>query len=105
MLYWRLLIVDSTVNPIQIPSKNKEVGTQNKFLLFPVASNGGLAAEALAALASKEDFASVALRSAAAAPVVHGTKPTMLLQVKGRRRVQVRDSSSLYQLENVQNWT
>lgn len=54
-------------------------------------ANCGLAAEALAALATKEDFSNVALRSAAAAPpIAHGTKSLMLLHVKGRRRVQVR---------------
>ncbi|KPI97237.1 Supervillin [Papilio xuthus] len=53
-------------------------------------ANCGLAAEALAALASKEDFSSVALRSAAASTPSHGTKPLMLLHVKGRRRVQTR---------------
>ncbi|KAI8426069.1 hypothetical protein MSG28_005032 [Choristoneura fumiferana] len=54
-------------------------------------ANCGLAAEALAALATKEDFANVALRSAAAAVAPGpGTKPVMLLQVKGRRRVQTR---------------
>ncbi|XP_028168519.1 supervillin isoform X1 [Ostrinia furnacalis] len=56
-----------------------------------VTANCGLAAEALAALATKEDFSNVALRSASAACVpAHGAKPTMLLQVKGRRRVQTR---------------
>lgn len=55
-----------------------------------VVGNCGLAAEALAALATKEDFANVALRSAAlpSAPV-QGTKSMMLLHIKGRRRVQV----------------
>ncbi|XP_068618233.1 uncharacterized protein [Battus philenor] len=54
-------------------------------------ANCGLAAEALAALASKEDFSNVALRSASATNVPsHGTKPLMLLHVKGRRRVQTR---------------
>ncbi|XP_030021747.2 supervillin isoform X2 [Manduca sexta] len=55
-----------------------------------VTANVGLAAEALAALASKEDFSNVALRSAAAPVSAHGTKPLMLLHVKGRRRVQTR---------------
>ena len=54
-----------------------------------VTSNCGLAAEALAALASKEDFSNVALKSATSAAPAHGTRPVMLLQVKGRRRVQV----------------
>ncbi|XP_026317015.1 uncharacterized protein LOC113228083 isoform X4 [Hyposmocoma kahamanoa] len=54
-------------------------------------ANCGLAAEALAALASKEDFANVALRSASNSSVPsQGTKSLMLLQVKGRRRVQTR---------------
>ncbi|KAJ2943631.1 hypothetical protein O0L34_g16744 [Tuta absoluta] len=54
-------------------------------------ANCGLAAEALAALASKEDFSNVALRSASATNVPsQGTKSLMLLQVKGRRRVQTR---------------
>ncbi|XP_049874126.1 supervillin-like isoform X4 [Pectinophora gossypiella] len=54
-------------------------------------ANCGLAAEALAALASKEDFSNVALRSASASNVPsQGCKPLMLLQVKGRRRVQTR---------------
>ncbi|XP_062527081.1 uncharacterized protein LOC101741882 isoform X7 [Bombyx mori] len=56
-----------------------------------VTANVGLAAEALAALASKEDFANVALRSAASGPAPpHGTRALMLLHVKGRRRVQTR---------------
>ncbi|XP_050666476.1 supervillin isoform X3 [Leptidea sinapis] len=56
-----------------------------------VTANCGLAAEALAALASKEDFSNVALRSASATNIPsHGTKPLMLLHVKGRRRVQTR---------------
>ncbi|CAH1638568.1 unnamed protein product [Spodoptera littoralis] len=54
------------------------------------ASRNPLPAEALAALASKEDFAAVALRSAAAAPAAPGARPLMLLHVKGRRRVQTR---------------
>lgn len=62
-------------------------------LFFTATANCGLAAEALAALATKEDFSNVALRSAAAAPsTVNGTKPVMLLHVKGRRRVQVSDT-------------
>ncbi|XP_052741917.1 uncharacterized protein LOC112053498 isoform X3 [Bicyclus anynana] len=56
-----------------------------------ITANCGLAAEALAALASKEDFSNVALRSASATNIPsHGTKPLMLLHVKGRRRVQTR---------------
>ncbi|KAL4711465.1 hypothetical protein ACJJTC_005589 [Scirpophaga incertulas] len=54
-------------------------------------ANCGLAAEALAALASKEDFSNVALRSASTTSVpTQGIKPVMLMQVKGRRRVQTR---------------
>ncbi|XP_047026886.1 supervillin-like isoform X3 [Helicoverpa zea] len=63
---------------------------KHNHVLDKISSNGGLAAEALAALASKEDFSNVSLRSAAAAPLAHGTKPLMLLHVKGRRRVQTR---------------
>ncbi|KAH9635379.1 hypothetical protein HF086_017628, partial [Spodoptera exigua] len=63
---------------------------KQNYVIEKLASNGGLAAEALAALASKEDFAAVALRSAATAPTTHGMRPLMLLQVKGRRRVQTR---------------
>lgn len=64
---------------------------KQNYVLEKLQANGtGLAAEALAALASKEDFSNVALRSAAIAPTVHGTKPTMLLHIKGRRRVQTR---------------
>ncbi|CAH0398859.1 unnamed protein product [Chilo suppressalis] len=56
-----------------------------------VTANCGLAAEALAALATKEDFANVALRSASTTSVpTQGVKPLMLLHVKGRRRVQTR---------------
>ncbi|CAG9794016.1 unnamed protein product [Diatraea saccharalis] len=60
-----------------------------------VTANCGLAAEALAALATKEDFSNVALRSASAASVpalayAHAQKPLMLLHVKGRRRIQTR---------------
>ncbi|XP_045766331.1 uncharacterized protein LOC123868038 isoform X2 [Maniola jurtina] len=56
-----------------------------------ITANCGLAAEALAALASKEDFSNVALRSASATNIPsQGTKPLMMLQVKGRRRVQTR---------------
>ncbi|KAG7295776.1 hypothetical protein JYU34_020830 [Plutella xylostella] len=51
--------------------------------------NHGLAAEALAALATKEDFSAVSLRSAAATPLA-APAPLMLLHVKGRRRVQTR---------------
>ncbi|XP_022829860.1 supervillin-like isoform X2 [Spodoptera litura] len=63
---------------------------KQNYVIEKLASNGGLAAEALAALASKEDFAAVALRSAAAAPAAPGARPLMLLHVKGRRRVQTR---------------
>ncbi|GBP24047.1 hypothetical protein EVAR_10148_1 [Eumeta japonica] len=60
-------------------------------LVSSVASNCGLAAEALAALATKEDFSNVALRSAATSVTPpQGTKPLMLLHIKGRRRVQTR---------------
>ncbi|CAH2245482.1 jg8723 [Pararge aegeria aegeria] len=56
-----------------------------------ITANCGLAAEALAALASKEDFSNVALRSASATNIPsQGTKPLMMLHVKGRRRVQTR---------------
>ncbi|XP_063382167.1 uncharacterized protein LOC134668655 [Cydia fagiglandana] len=52
-------------------------------------ANCGLAAEALAALATKEDFSNVALRSASSTVIPsQGTKSVMLLHVKGRRRVQ-----------------
>ncbi|XP_061714904.1 uncharacterized protein LOC133523383 isoform X2 [Cydia pomonella] len=54
-------------------------------------ANCGLAAEALAALATKEDFSNVALRSASSTVIPsQGTKSVMLLHVKGRRRVQTR---------------
>ncbi|XP_053606861.1 uncharacterized protein LOC128673207 isoform X2 [Plodia interpunctella] len=66
-------------------------GIRDQMLKEKVTANCGLAAEALAALATKEDFSNVALRSAAATSApAHGTKPLMLLQVKGRRRVQTR---------------
>uniref|UniRef100_A0A8D8YEG1 Supervillin n=1 Tax=Cacopsylla melanoneura TaxID=428564 RepID=A0A8D8YEG1_9HEMI len=58
--------------------------------------NAHLAVEALAGLASKEDFAAVSLKSAAStpAPIPHHELlpylPLMLLQVKGRRHVQTR---------------
>ncbi|KAM3966427.1 LOW QUALITY PROTEIN: supervillin [Aphomia sociella] len=63
-------------------------GIREQVLKEKVTANCGLAAEALAALASKEDFANVALRSAASVPAVPAT--VTLLHVKGRRRVQTR---------------
>ncbi|CAH4032886.1 unnamed protein product, partial [Pieris brassicae] len=65
--------------------------TRDALFKEKVTGNCGLAAEALAALASKEDFSNVALRSASATNVPNqGTKALMLLHVKGRRRVQTR---------------
>ncbi|XP_013190593.2 supervillin isoform X1 [Amyelois transitella] len=70
---------------------------RDQMLKEKVTANCGLAAEALAALASKEDFSNVALRSASATNVpAHGTKPVMLLHVKGRRRVQTRLVEPVY---------
>lgn len=63
---------------------------------LPVAQNSTLAVEALAGLASKEDFSSVSLRkSASTSAVPTGStllpyKELMLLQIKGRRHVQTR---------------
>ncbi|XP_041987273.1 supervillin-like isoform X6 [Aricia agestis] len=73
----------------QPPDSQRENGQKENGLREKVTGNVGLAAEALAALASKEDFSSVALRSAAQAPA-QGTRDLMLLHVKGRRRVQTR---------------
>ncbi|XP_059054071.1 uncharacterized protein LOC131848282 isoform X2 [Achroia grisella] len=64
-------------------------GIREQVLKEKVTANCGLAAEALAALASKEDFAHVALRSANVTATTTPVKPT-LLHVKGRRRVQTR---------------
>ncbi|XP_047516386.1 supervillin-like isoform X2 [Pieris napi] len=65
--------------------------TRDALFKEKVTGNCGLAAEALAALASKEDFSNVALRSASATNVPNqGIKALMLLHVKGRRRVQTR---------------
>jgi len=62
------------------------------YYVFPVAKNSNLAVEALAGLASKEDFTAVTLKKSSDEPV--GTllpfKDLMLLQVKGRRHVQTR---------------
>lgn len=60
-----------------------------------MAKNSNLAVEALAGLASQEDFSAVQLRSATSAPSAHLStmlpyKELMLLQVKGRRHVQTR---------------
>ncbi|XP_050351467.1 uncharacterized protein LOC126774154 isoform X2 [Nymphalis io] len=64
---------------------------RDQLLKEKITANCGLAAEALAALASKEDFSNVALRSAAASHALSpGTRALMLLHVKGRRRVQTR---------------
>nr|XP_026499277.1 uncharacterized protein LOC113403058 isoform X2 [Vanessa tameamea] len=64
---------------------------RDQLLKEKITANCGLAAEALAALASKEDFSNVALRSAAASQTLSpGTRALMLLHVKGRRRVQTR---------------
>ncbi|CAH0729952.1 unnamed protein product, partial [Brenthis ino] len=63
---------------------------RDQMLKEKITANCGLAAEALAALASKEDFSNVALKSANVTAPAQGTKSLMLLQVKGRRRVQTR---------------
>lgn len=59
---------------------------------FTVAKNSPLALEALAGLASTEDFTAVSLKKAAS--LSNGNmlpyKDLMLLQVKGRRHVQTR---------------
>lgn len=57
-----------------------------------MAKHSNLAVEALAGLASKEDFTAVALRKATAGPVgsLLPYSDLMLLQVKGRRHVQTR---------------
>ncbi|CAG9561398.1 unnamed protein product [Danaus chrysippus] len=69
----------------QPPATNKQA-TKEK-----VIANCGLAAEALAALATKEDFSNVALRSASANNIPsQGTKSVMMMHVKGRRRLQTR---------------
>lgn len=62
-------------------------------MVFTVAkNNANLAVEALAGLASKEDFTAVTLKKSSDEPV--GTllpfRDLMLLQVKGRRHVQTR---------------
>lgn len=59
-------------------------------LLFSVALNSNLAIEALAGLASKEDFTSVALKKTTVPSALLPFKDVMLLQVKGRRHVQTR---------------
>ncbi|XP_075978885.1 uncharacterized protein LOC142978355 isoform X3 [Anticarsia gemmatalis] len=87
----RALAARTDLRDEYVPTTTPAVqNNKQNYVLEKLQTNGGLAAEALAALASKEDFSSVALRSASTAPLVHGTKPTMLLQVKGRRRVQTR---------------
>ncbi|KAL0822341.1 hypothetical protein ABMA28_004438 [Loxostege sticticalis] len=66
-------------------------GIREQLFKEKVTANCGLAAEALAALATKEDFSNVALRSASSSCIGgQHTKPCMLLHVKGRRRVQTR---------------
>lgn len=61
---------------------------------FPVAKNSPLAVEALAGLASQEDFAAVTLRSTAESTAhlspMLPFKELMLLHIKGRRHVQTR---------------
>ncbi|XP_072947591.1 uncharacterized protein [Epargyreus clarus] len=70
------------------PTAREHLAREKEPVRCVAAGQCGLAAEALAALASREDFASVALRSAAArAPAA--ARP-LLLHVKGRRRVQTR---------------
>lgn len=60
---------------------------------FPVSKNSSLAVEALAGLASRENFSAVALKKVENNPVVREMPPytsLMLLQVKGRRHAQTR---------------
>lgn len=52
--------------------------------------NSHLAVEALAGLASKEDFSSIALKSAKDQTDKESSPKTYLLQVKGRRQIQTR---------------
>ena len=58
--------------------------------LEKLAVNSHLAVEALAGLASKEDFASVALKSAKEKSPDTATPKTYLMQIKGRRQIQTR---------------
>lgn len=61
-----------------------------------MAKNSSLAVEALAGLASKEDFSAVSLRKSSSTSAVHNGstllpyKEIMLLQIKGRRHIQTR---------------
>lgn len=55
-----------------------------------MAQNSNFAIEALAGLASKEDFKSVALKKGSGSTDLQPYKDLMLLQVKGRRHVQTR---------------
>lgn len=59
--------------------------------IFKVAKNSSLAVEALAGLASKEDFTAVALKKASGSVgAMLPYKDLMLLHIKGRRHVQTR---------------
>ncbi|XP_019766886.2 uncharacterized protein LOC109542202 isoform X2 [Dendroctonus ponderosae] len=55
-----------------------------------LAENSNKAVEALAGLASNEDFKAVALKKGAATTLLQPWKQIMLLQIKGRRQVQTR---------------
>lgn len=57
---------------------------------FSVAKNSNKALEALAGLASNEDFKSIALKKSATTIALLPWKDLMLLQIKGRRHVQTR---------------
>lgn len=63
--------------------------------LEQLAKNSHLAVEALAGLASKEDFSSIALKSAANKED-HSGRSMYLMQIKGRRQIQTRLVEPLY---------
>ena len=69
------------------------LGMRNMFFFPTVSQNSGFAVEALAGLASKENFSKIELRKSDGASNNNRLEPylpLMLLHIKGRRKVQCR---------------
>ena len=64
--------------------------------LEQLAKSSHLAVEALAGLASKEDFSSIALKSAKQGDGDHSGRSMYLMQIKGRRQIQTRLVEPVY---------